>query len=139
MEKFLKLPIIFIALSTLLTGCLLSHTLKRTKETAYGVIDKTMNADNAIYNYEWFKQQYNDYLAIQKKIEEAQNAVINFEFSAGERSTWTFEDKTEHSRLNSIVDGLKYQLQDIISEYNAKSKMVNRAILKTGDLPETIQ
>lgn len=34
--------------------------INNTIQTWYDVIDKTINADNAIYNYEWFKQKYEE-------------------------------------------------------------------------------
>jgi hypothetical protein len=115
------------------------HIVDKTIDTAYKVVDKTLDADNVIYNYEWFKRQYQDYKAIQTKIAQAENSVKNFEKSAGERSKWTFEDKNEYSRLNSITDGLKYQAEDIKAEYNARSKIANRSIFKTGELPEILE
>lgn len=99
------------------------------------VVTKTFDADNIIYNYEWFKQQYNDYEAINNKIARAETSVNSFKENAGERKEWTFEDKNEFSRLVSISDGLSYQKQDIISKYNARSQMANREIFKTNDLP----
>jgi len=115
-----------------------THVANKAVDTAYQITDKTLNADNVIYNYEWFKRQYNDYLAINNKVRNAELAVKEFNDSVGPRDKWTFEDKTESARLQSIVTGLKQQRQDIISEYNAKSQMANRSIFKTGDLPEQL-
>ena len=103
------------------------------------VISKTLDADNMIHNYEWFKEQYNDYKAIGIKIEEAEGAVNRFKLDIGmPRKDWGYEDKTEYGRLNSIADGLKYQKADIASKYNARSKMANRTLFKTNDLPEQL-
>ncbi|QIG73657.1 hypothetical protein EVC04_220 [Rhizobium phage RHph_I1_9] len=102
------------------------------------VVSKTFDADNIIYNYEWFKRQYNDIIAFNQKIDIAQSQISRFEESAGPRTNWTFEDKQEANRLNSVVLGLRNQRESMIAEYNAKSSMVNRSIFKTGDLPETI-
>lgn len=107
--------------------------------TSQEVTQKTLDADNVIYNYEWFKRQYNDYIAIEKKIHESERSLQRFEELAGERDKWSREDKQEWSRLAGIVDGLKYQKEDIVSEYNAKSEMANRNIFKTNDLPEQLQ
>jgi hypothetical protein len=139
MKRFISLLILMTIIAMTFTGCLLGHTVEKARETAYGVVDKTLNTDNVIYNYEWFKKQYNVYLAVQKKVTQAQNAATKFEKSAGERDKWTFEDKNEYARLTSIVDGFTYQAEDIKAEYNAKSQMVNRSIFKTGDLPESIE
>lgn len=106
--------------------------------TAKNVIQKTLKADNVIQNYEWFKQQYQDYNAINQKISDADSSISRFKRDAGDRSKWTFEDKNEYSRLNSIYDGLKYQRADIAGKYNARSQMLNRELFKTSDLPPTL-
>jgi hypothetical protein len=96
------------------------------------IIAKTLDADNVIEEYEWFKTQHQDFLAIKKKAKNADIALQVFSESAGDRSTWTFEDKNEHARLNTIVLGLNNQREDIVALYNARSKMVNRSIFKRG-------
>ena len=115
-----------------------AHVANKVADTAYQVTDKTLNADNVIYNYEWFKRQYNDYLAADRKIKNAEQAVKDFNDSAGPRDKWTFEDKTESARLQSIVTGIRQQRLDIRAEYNAKSQMANRSIFKTGELPDQL-
>lgn len=115
------------------------RAVDRTLGTAEGVIDKTLNADNAIYNYEWFKRQKEDIKAIESKIEIAQNAEASFVSSAGTRTTWTFEDKTEAARLASIKQGLQSQYQDVVAEYNARAKMANRNIFLDGKLPRALE
>lgn len=106
--------------------------LQTKVNTNYNIIQKTYNADNVIYNYEWFKNRYEAILAIDTKINNAEYSVTAFESSAGSRESWTFEDKTEHARLNSIVLGLKNQKEDLIAEYNARAKMENRNIFQNG-------
>ena len=111
----------------------------RTIQTGEGIIDKTLTAENALYNYEWFKQQAEDIKANQAKINIANQSVISFEESAGERKDWTFEDKTEASRLRSIVQGLQSQQENLIANYNARAKMANRNIFLDGKIPDFIQ
>lgn len=107
--------------------------------TAKGVIERTANPDNVIANYEWFKRQYQDVKAIDVRLEVSRKAVSSFESSAGNRSSWTFEDKQESSRLNSIVLGLEGQRASMVSEYNARTQMMNRDIFRTSDLPSELQ
>lgn len=102
------------------------------------IIEKTLDSDNIINNYEWFKQQYADVQAIDKKIVAAETAVASFKAEAGDRSTWTFEDKQESSRLGSVLLGLQNQRASMVAEYNARSQMANRNLFKTNDLPETL-
>ena len=133
----------FIALS--IAGLLLGiitlpfRAAERGLETAQGVIDQTLTADNAIYNYEWFKQQKQDIEALETKITIAEQAVLSFEASAGERSTWTFEDKTENSRLRAVAQGLRSQYTTAIANYNARASMTARNIFEDGLIPSVME
>lgn len=106
--------------------------------TASGIIQRTADPDNVIQNYEWFKRQVQDVKAFDAKIALASLSVEAFEKSAGSRDKWTFEDKQEHARLNSVVLGLESQRASMVAEYNARTQMANRALFKTSDLPETL-
>ena len=102
------------------------------------VIGKTIDADNVIYNYEWFKRRYQAIESINAKVASSQLAVTTFKAEAGERSAWKREDREEAARLSSILLGLRQQRNDLAAEYNARSDMANRAIFKSGELPESI-
>ncbi len=104
------------------------------------IINKTIDADNVIYNYEWFKQRHEDVGAIDSKIRGADASVAAFAESAGPRAEWHREDRIEHSRLSAVALGLQQQRADVAAEYNARSRMANRSIFKAGDaeLPESI-
>lgn len=146
-DEFLQNPkrkirnIFFWTIGMLLLGSAIFWTISLVTtplQTAKDVVQKTLNADNVIQNYEWFKQQYQDYNAINQKISDADSSIVRFKRDAGDRSKWTFEDKNEYSRLSSIYDGLKYQQADIAAKYNARSQMMNRELFKTSDLPLTL-
>lgn len=111
------------------------HTAQQELQTAYDVVDKTINADNAIYNYEWFKQTHEDIKATSNKYDNACISYDEFIELAGDRTDWTFEDKTEQSRLSSIKLGIKNHLEQLIADYNARSKMANRSIFANNILP----
>jgi len=115
------------------------HAASNGVQTAHDVIDKTINADNAIYNYEWFKQQTQDIEALETKITIAEQAVISFESAAGERKDWTFEDKTEDARLRSIAVGLRSQYTTAIANYNARASMATRNIFEDGLIPNVLE
>jgi len=108
-------------------------------DTAYEITDKTLDADNVIYNYEWFKQQVEDIKATENKRDRALKTVIDFREFAGNRANWTFEDKTEYSRLSTVHQGLENHLEDLVATYNARSKMANRSIFKDGLIPEVME
>jgi len=114
------------------------HTAENMVKTAYDANDKIINADNAIYNYEWFKQQVEDIKAKTIMLDNASIAVDSFEQSAGERVNWTFEDKNEYNRLNTIKLGTKNQLEQMTADYNARAKMATRNIFEDSVLPSYI-
>ena len=132
---FLKVIIPLIILSVVLGG--IFWGIKIVSQPAK-VIGKVLDADNILYNYEWFKQTYQDVRAIDLKIKNAKDMVKAFKADAGARESWAFEDKTEYSRLNAIFLGLQNQRADIVATYNARSKMASRSIFKTGELPEQL-
>jgi len=114
------------------------HVAGNEIKTAHDVVDKTINADNAIYNYEWFKQTYQDINAQKNQLSNAQQNYNAFVAGSGDRKDWTFEDKTENARLNSVVLGLKNNLEQTIANYNARASMANRAIFENSILPNFI-
>ena len=98
------------------------------------IVEKTYNADNALYNYHWFKERAEAIKANEKQIQNAEQSQSEFRLSAGVRSEWTFEDKSEDARLGAVVLGLKNHYNEIVAEYNARANQVDRAIF-SQDLP----
>lgn len=98
------------------------------------IISKTYDANNQIYNYHWFQETAGAITALDEQIATAQANFDNFELVAGQtdRKDWTFEDKTEESRLRSIVQGLKSQRSSVTNEYNARAKEADRSIFQNG-------
>jgi hypothetical protein len=112
-------------------------TVDKLIETAYQVQDKTLNADNAIYNYEWFKQTFEDiqalgnqYRGMEKNIEEYKQTM---------KEPWGFEEKQEYARLLSVKQGLFNRLEQVAADYNARAKMANRKIFADKILPDFIE
>lgn len=115
------------------------HAASNTVQMGHDVIDKTLNADNAIYNYEWFKQQKQDIDTAKEQYSQALQSYDSFKLSAGPRSEWTFEDKQEDARLRSVVLGLQNQITQRTKDYNARASMANRDIFRDGVLPEVLE
>lgn len=99
------------------------------------VLDEVMQPQNIIQNYEWFELTYNDALALDRQIKGAKLQIGAFEESAGDRSDWDRVDKTEHARLNAILQGLRQQRDSVIADYNARSNLLTRSIFKGTNLP----
>lgn len=99
-----------------------------------GIVAKTYNAENALYNYRWFKDMAETIKATEINIENAIQAQAEFRAFAGARSGWTFEDKQQDSYLSSLVIGQKNYYQQIVGEYNSRASQVDRAIFQ-DELP----
>lgn len=102
------------------------------------VVDDTLDVDNMKYNYEWFKNTYAAVKALDVEIVQGQAAVDQFKKDAGPRKDWHREDREEYNRLNAVLQGLKQQRATLASEFNARSKQVNRSIFKGKDTPVEI-
>lgn len=89
------------------------------------IVQKTFDADNVIYNYEWFRQQYQDVQAMDGKIATMEAGALSAEGD-------------EKARLSSVVLGLKTKRQQMVADYNARGSMANRSIFTAG-LPQQIQ
>lgn len=96
------------------------------------IVTKTYNADNALYNYHWFQEKATAITALATTIDQSKEAVTNFEKNAGSRTNWTFEDKTEDSRLVSIVYGQESQYNSLVGEYNARANEADRNIFQNN-------
>jgi len=106
---------------------------------AMRVVEKTLDADNVIYNYEYFKQAYQDIHAMDKKIEIAQQALDNFLKNAGPRDKWDFRDKEESNRLETNLAGVRNVRTEMVATYNARVRMVNRSIFMGKDVPQQVE
>jgi hypothetical protein len=80
------------------------------------IVAKTFDADNVLHNYEWFRNQYNDVLAIDRKIANTAAAVTGT------------SDEAERTRLNQVVLGLQNQRESMVAQYNANAQKSNRNI-----------
>jgi hypothetical protein len=128
--------LLFIIISILVKVLMFPvNTATKLVDTAYWIQEQTLNADNAIYNYEWFKQKYEDIQATQKQIENSKWQLVQFK---AETKNMDMFDKQELSRLNSVLLWLQNHYETLIWDYNARSKMANRNIFVNWLLPSYI-
>lgn len=114
------------------------NTLDKSIDTAYEIVGDTMDGDNAIYNYEWFKEQ-EAYIRQCLKNEEIAKEEWDF-FVASlpeDRTQWARQDREEEASLRNSYYALQKLTNKAIEDYNARSSMVNRAIFK-DNLPSNI-
>jgi hypothetical protein len=110
----------------------------KSVDLAYATTNKTMTAENAIYNYEWFKEQ-EAYIRQNYKNEEIAKEEYDLFVSTlpKDREKWDRQDKDEESSLRNSYYALQKLTNKAIEDYNAKSSMVNRVIFK-DNLPSNI-
>lgn len=132
----LGLGIIVIIVGLSIVGTVLS-TGANFFTQASRVVTKTVDADNMIYQYEWFKTQHNDILAIEIKIANAENQKAIWLESAPPREKWATQDRQMFNQLSSIALGLANQKANMVSTYNARAEMANRSIFMR-DVPSHI-
>lgn len=113
--------------------------LQTQVHSAQGIIQKTYDPNNAIYNYDWFKERYQAIQAIDIQIQNAQQSEDDYNARLPKDETaWGYAQQTESARLHSVVLGLKQQKQSMVAEYNARAQEVNRNVFING-LPTFIQ
>lgn len=95
---------------------------------AQKVINRTIDADTAFTNYEWFHTTYNDILSTRDKIKDAYALSIQQNITDDMRAMY----QVNYSGLTNFI-------RTMVSEYNAKSSMWNRTLFKDKNLPYKIR
>lgn len=99
------------------------------------IVEKTLDADNVIFNYERFYNLWNDIKATNKKITDQEAQIAQFKKDTGPRTNWGFVDKDAYDKMQQTLTGLQQYRQTIIAQYNADSSKLNRKLFKAKDLP----
>ena len=103
------------------------------------VLNRVTDPDRMIYTYEWFHSTHGQIKAAADQIAIKKKHIGTFKNDLGPRKDWDMDDKQEHNRLITELNGLEAHRADIVREYNARSGMVTREFLKSKNLPEKIQ
>ncbi|MEA3324061.1 MAG: hypothetical protein U9Q37_02835 [Euryarchaeota archaeon] len=111
-------------------GMLPFMTVTTQIDSAGQVIDKTYDADNAIYNYEWFKTQHEDIQATERIISNTKIQMGNYKEMYGNASEWDWQTRQDYTSLSGKFLGQQNYYENLVAEYNARSKMANREIFK---------
>lgn len=89
------------------------------------VIQKTLQTDNIINNYEW-------YYTANRNIESRVNQIAQYKVFYSEASP------EEKGRARIDLAAVQQSCRDLVASYNANSEKLNRSIFKGWDLPELI-
>jgi len=104
--------------------------------TATGIIERTADPDNVLYNYEYFKNEHRQILAYDNQIATAKTNVAEAEQQP--RAERDFRDKEEIARQRTILQGLRNQRDNAVGEYNANARKANRSIFMGTDVPQQL-
>lgn len=144
MKKRDALLIVLLLLVMAVGGLLLrvvlfpANTFVRGVNVTYDVMQDTMTADNAIYNYEWFKEQEAHIRTCLKNEELAKKEYEEYiSLLPLDRTEWTSFDRQEEASLRNSYSALQRLTNLAIEQYNARSEMANRNIFK-DNLPSNI-
>lgn len=105
-------------------------TFTKQVDSAVEVVEKTYDADNAIYNYEWFKSQYEKIEANRNQIQNTIDSIDGFKQTYGNVSSWDYDTNQEYNRLSAMKLSLQNMDENLVADYNARSKMANREVFK---------
>jgi hypothetical protein len=113
-----------------------AHAAFYPVEQAQRIVEHTLNADNVIYNYEWFHQHHSDWLAAGTNADAKQRELDTFLASAGPVNTWGIATQREANQLRVELSGLRAHRVNLANEYNAHVGMANRDLFRSRNLPE---
>ena len=99
-------------------------------DSAGHIIDATYDPDAAIYNYEWFKTQYEDIQATERIIQNTDDQMDEYKEMYRHTSNWDWQTKQDYNSLQKKFLGQQNYYEDLVANYNARSKMANREIFK---------
>lgn len=130
---------VFALLSVVGVGMSYCSMAAQVATVPAAIASRTLNADNIIYNYEWFHSQYRDVLAFNTRLTAQKQALADFTRDAGPRVGWDFDTRQEFAHQTTVISGIRAQRASMIETYNAHATMANRGIFQTGDLPPLIE
>ncbi len=104
-------------------ACAPATIANKALDSAEGVLDRTLNPDNVIYNYEWF---HDTFRAVQARVAQV----------GGHRTLLRGEtDRDERTRLKLEIAAMQQSCRDMVAQYNANSAKINRSVFKGRTAP----
>lgn len=114
---------------------------ERAVSTTEGVIGKTINADSALRNYEFFHDTYQAVQQQQANISDVdkQIAALKAEYGGKPRPEWDRAGKDRLAFLEDTRNGYVMNHNRLVADYNANSMKLNRRLFKDRGLPYTLE
>ena len=107
-----------------------AKTVTTQIDSAEQIIEKTYDADNAIYNYEWFKQQEADIRATEQQIRNMKSALDEYKDMYGDPKDWDYQTKQDYNSQSTKCTGQKNYYNELVEDYNARASMANRNVFQ---------
>lgn len=132
--------ILFISIGGCVAKAVLfpAHVANKAIDTAAGVFDQTLNANNALFNYENFKDLYNGAKAQVMNIVSIQQSIDQLKEDYGDPVDWTKDVRDDANFLKQSLEGYKMQYQSLVKQYNSDSSKLNRNLFKDKGLPDEL-
>jgi len=97
-------------------------------------IERSYDVDQAISNYEEFRDLYNDIQAQRAAVENSEAELQRFYDTWGrtpnEEPEWTRQATERHNQIQTRLTGNRDQLENLIAEYNSMSQQANTELFK---------
>lgn len=95
------------------------------------IMETQIDAEKALENYRWFRQQWQDIQAQRAQIQNYYQQEQEFyEIYGKDPSNWSRQAETRHSRIQTRITGSQNQLEQMIADYNARSADATRSMFK---------
>jgi len=101
------------------------------RDAGKDIIKDTYDSQNAVNQYEEFREMYHDIEAQRNQIENTYDELDRFYGTYGkDPSEWSRTAEEQYSRIQKRITGNQNQLERLVAEYNAQSDMANREVFK---------
>ncbi len=95
------------------------------------IAQDTFQSDQAVEEYEWFRQQYHDIDAQRSQVENSYDELDRFyEVHGDDPNEWSRQASERHNRIQERITGNQNMLDQMVADYNARSSMDNRELFK---------
>lgn len=135
MSKGVKILFLVIAVATVTFVTFSLEYANKVAKSGEEVVEQTIDTDNVLYNYENFKDLYNEAKAQVAKIESAEEQKQGLKETHGEPKEFPEDIRKELADLNENIAGFEKQYQSIVKQYNSDSSKLNRNLFKDDNLP----
>ncbi|RZH67830.1 hypothetical protein [Natrinema altunense] len=101
------------------------------RDAGQETVEQTYDAENAIQQYEEFRQMYHDIEAQRNQVENAYDEDESFHETYGDDpNNWSRTAETRHGRIHERITGNQNQLEQLVADYNAQSDMATKELFK---------